>query len=149
MILAVDPSITNCGYAVLEDKPLRRVESGTWRPSQAKGSADRFDQLAWFIDTLIGEHGVTEVVVETPSGGQRHSATQLMTYARAIGVVEAAAFLAGRPARRVPVLTWKGNTGKGLTALRVKAALGYEAGDDNESDAIGLGIYWINHGKRA
>lgn len=147
-LLAIDPSCRNCGFAVLAggrdpNAVPRRVDSGTWHPSGAKGAEDRYDQLASFVSGLVEKHRVAEVVVEVPSGGQRHSATQLMAYARAIGVVEAAAWLSGCKVHRVPVTTWKGNGRKRVTADTMRLMFRHEAGDDNESDALGLAVWHL------
>lgn len=148
MLLAFDPSICNCGWAVLgavqsPNGPPRRIDSGTWHPSEAKGAADRYDQLADFVRGLASLHHADIAVVEIPSGGQRHSATQLMRYARAVGVIEAAAFLSGCKIARVPVQTWKGNARKRVTADTMRLMLRYEPADDNESDALGLGVWYL------
>jgi Holliday junction resolvasome RuvABC endonuclease subunit len=153
MILAIDPSITDCGYAVLEPgQQPRRVLSGTWHPSGAKSAPDRFDQLADFILQLIRANRIQHVAVEIPDGGERFfrgrgGALQKMggkserTYAQAVGVCRGAARAAGADVMAIGVSQWKGRTKKAYTALIVEKALGHKPADDNESDALGLSLY--------
>jgi Holliday junction resolvasome RuvABC endonuclease subunit len=142
LLLAIDPSITAAGWAIVS--PSRtRIASGTFKPSAAQESPDRFDQLADFVRMTISSTGVTDVLIETPSGGQRHSAMQLMTYARAIGVCEASARCAGVAVWRASVNQWKGTAPKASTLIRVRAAFMYEPKDHNECDALGLALAWL------
>jgi hypothetical protein len=75
-------------------------------------------------------------------GGQRHSATQLMVYARAVGVCEAAAHLAGAKVYRVTVQQWKGNSRKQDTSL-VRYRFPTAGSNHNELDAIAIGDRWL------
>lgn len=148
-VIGLDPSANDTGFAVIVSG--RVVNSGTWHPSKSRNAADRYDQLADFVFGLVRERQAPRIVaVEIPSGGQRHSATQLMVYARAVGVCQAAAHLAGAMVVPVPVNTWKGRTGKGQTALYVCASYGLQAAGrtDNELDAIGIADWYVRVGSR-
>lgn len=145
-ILSLDPSANHLGWAILSEFPTAvcRLASGTFAPSHAKAAADRFDQLALFVASKCREGtGVDAVVIEVPDGYARRSFAQLSIYCRAVGVCEAAGVLSGRPTHRVLVSQWKGTARKAWTAIQVRAAFGYEPADHNESDACGLGIYWL------
>lgn len=151
VLLALDPSIANCGYAVLlktSGDPIR-LESGIIHP-RGDDERSRYDDLAAQIckraqpKSFNGEMlTVTDAVVEIPSGGQRPnvSAYQLMTYARAVGVCESASYFAGLSVNRVPVNAWKGREKKSRTLAIVRAIFKYDARDDNEGDALGLGLW--------
>jgi Holliday junction resolvasome RuvABC endonuclease subunit len=164
MILSLDPCIKACGWAVLEREVWpnvglrpKRICSGTFRPSEAKGSLDRFDQLAAFIDEAICMHTPRDVVIETPDPYQEQNFSSLRFDLRAVGVCEGVAYSSslthcdmsaglGEPARihRVEVNQWKVSGSKWHTAMQVKAIFGYTPDDDNESDAIGLGAWWLS-----
>jgi Holliday junction resolvasome RuvABC endonuclease subunit len=159
MILALDPSIKASGWAVLEpiagNQLARRVVSGTFRPSAANDAGDPFDQLAEFINALVGHHIPSDCVIETPGKFQRFNFVTIQAYLRAVGICEGAVWAASHAAsfrrgqikvariHRLTVNEWKGNGKKSLTALKVKALFGYTPADDNESDAIGIGMTWI------
>lgn len=152
-ILAIDPSATATGYAVVSTLHPKRpllIESGTWHPSAAKGAPDRYDQLADFMARVIADHSVTTAIIETPSGGQRHSATQLMVYAQAIGVCRAACHRSGAVVMPVKVNEWKGQARKSGTALYAAAAFGIstEGRSHNEMDALGIADWWLRIGSK-
>jgi Holliday junction resolvasome RuvABC endonuclease subunit len=149
VLLAIDPSIVNCGWALLrqgQPNPTR-LDSGVFHPI-ARPDKDRHDHL---VDLLVQriematESGMrpTDALIEIPSGGQRgdRSATQLMVYARAIGDIEATCYRAGLTMHRVTVNGWKGSGRKGHTELVVKHVFKYTPRDNNEADAIGLGLW--------
>lgn len=142
VLLAIDPSICNCGYAVMKktsgDPEL--IVSGVLRPQS--GAVSRYDNLAQLIQMIAKENACTDAVIETPGGGQRHSATQLMVYAQAVGICGTACYLAGLNTNRVTVTEWKGRDSKRRTMTWVRALTGVLATDDNLIDAIGLGCWF-------
>jgi Holliday junction resolvasome RuvABC endonuclease subunit len=142
-VLAIDPSVNNLGWAVINHE-LQRLASGCWHPSKARGAIDRMDQLALQVKALIDQHSPSDVAVEIPSGGQRQSATQLMVYARAVGACEAAATLSDLPVHRIPVNMWKQSAKKSWTLMIVKSAMHHMPLTGDESDAIGLGLWFMS-----
>lgn len=148
VLLALDPSIANCGFAVLRNDRQNptRLDSGIFHPVFTQ-ERPRCDHLAMLITDRLERSAragwkVTDAIIEIPAGGQwGRSATQLMVYARAIGVCEAACFLGGLRMHRATVSEWKGSGKKCHTALVAKHVFKYEPRDDNESDALGLGLW--------
>ncbi len=167
MILALDPSITALGWAVVDaaQSPrglaFQRVASGSWSPSEAKDLPDRFDQLADFLDETIRavqlQQPLRAIVIEMPGAYQKWSFSSLRSYLRAVGICEGASRIASLdssfaitgeatavPIHRVEVGEWKGNARKRATFLQVKAIYQFAPKDDNESDALGLATWWLS-----
>lgn len=146
-LIAIDPSIAKCGIAVFdqsrEGRPAR-VDSLTFKPSTAQASKDRFEQLGLAITEIIAAHEVTHAVIETPDGYQKRSFAQLASYCIAVGVCRESCRAAGCVVTPVTVNGWKGTGKKLLTQLIVENDLHYSPADDNEADALGLGIWWFN-----
>lgn len=150
VLLAIDPSSARCGWAILHntDKP-QRLDSGVWYPTdRPEMNRTKLDDLAVQIRHRVNTfHANTDLrishaVIETPAGGQwGRSATQLMVYARAIGVCEATCYGMALGMNRVTVNEWKGSGKKSHTANVVRHFFNYQPRDDNEADAIGLGLW--------
>lgn len=49
----------------------------------------------------------------------------------------------GREVMMVPVRTWKGNLPKSVTAARMRKHWGWKGEDHNESDAVGIGDWFV------
>lgn len=64
-ILAIDPGMTNTGYAVL-DGPDFVVEAGVLQPDALADPIDRLRSMVKDARELVRTHDVFEVVVETP-----------------------------------------------------------------------------------
>jgi Holliday junction resolvasome RuvABC endonuclease subunit len=149
-IVAFDPSSGNLGWAVVDATPQgpKRITSGCWHPSEAKGASDKFDQLVRFANALFGEDdGRMNVVVELPNTRAipkyaSRSPASILVYGRAVGHVEAVCRL--RCPGRVwtpDVQKWKGQKRKGQTIFEVRHRLGYVTANDNEADALGLCLW--------
>lgn len=149
VLLAIDPSIASCGWGLLHNVVPRavRLDSGCWHPTETE-ERSRFDHLSLLVAQrirLAKESGtpITDAIIETPGGGQRgdRSATQLMVYARAIGICEATCYRAKIVVHRVTVNEWKGSTKKSHGTAIVQHFLGYQPREHNESDALALGAW--------
>jgi Holliday junction resolvasome RuvABC endonuclease subunit len=150
-ILALDPSVQNLGWAIVETdaqgillQSVRQADfSGVWHPSARKGSEARETQLASFLSLQIDNLRPSVVVVEIPNTGkhrpQRYSDTT--TYARAVGACEAVPVCRGYPVVRVTPSEWKRNAGKSRTRRLVASVAGKSVGSD-ETDAIGIGMWY-------
>lgn len=160
VVLAIDPSVENCGWAAIESRRVgareefRVLGSGRWHPSHKRGAEHRLVQLGTAVQVLIDQYVPDAVVVETPDKGQRmgrgmkRSFDALMVYAQAVGAVIGAA--SGSIYRRVipvSVRTWKGTSRKQLTAAVVRGVLGICGDSHDESDALGLGLWWLQQGE--
>jgi hypothetical protein len=161
VILAVDPSIRACGWAVVADRDCGGPSvyaSGVWRPTAAAGSPTPLAQLAQWAGYTAGLYApLAAVVVETPDGGDRHyrdaaggrhavRGSRERAYAMAVGVVVGAAVAAVGTDRvhLVSVNAWKGTRTKAQTRPAAVALLGREPVDDNESDAVGLALAFLD-----
>lgn len=158
MILAIDPSAADCGYAVLTGtrRQPRIITSGTWHPSKAKGAAAPIEQLAEFVSGLAAiDLAIADAAVEVPDGGERFrpdgrggrvqlGGSSERTYAQAVGACRAAAALSGAVVWPVPVSRWKGRATKEATIAAVVHATGHQPKDHNEADAIGLALWWLS-----
>jgi len=156
VLFCLDPSIVRCGWAIVRnDYPnCVRLDSGIFVP-MGRENLDRFDHLANLIRQrleLAEADGFksTDALIEVPAGGQRldRAASQLMTYARAVGICEATCHTAGLDTQRVRVTTWKGMGKKARTQMNVKYAFKYQPRDDNEADALGLGLWLCSKTRR-
>lgn len=146
-LIFIDPSACSLGYAVFVSG--QRHTSGTWSPTTRIGAKDRYDQLGDFLKRLLVPAALYDVVVETPSGGgYRMQFTTGVVYGRAIGVVEGVCNVLGARVHRITVNDWKGRQKKGSTLLVVRHELKYEPCTDDESDALGLGLWWLAGQKR-
>jgi hypothetical protein len=153
-VLAIDPSITCTGWAILADFPERPElrDSGHWRPSRKEGH--RLLQLAELVRFLIWEHHVSDVVIEMPDreqrmggNGKRRNPGDLIVYGSAAGAcVGATCEMTTGSRRRVwlpSVRIWKKNQSKDETRMLVRAVMGASVASHDENDAIGLGLWWI------
>jgi Holliday junction resolvasome RuvABC endonuclease subunit len=157
-VLAIDPSITACGWAVLgrSSGGWLRIDSGTWKPSEAKGKPSRFVQLHRFLDILILTHKPAVAIVELPQistqGGKfKVGAKTLITYGRAVGTCHSAC-LASMHEENVAVVDveeWKGRTKKGYWKGLVETNFKCRVKDENESDALGIALWFVTAGRQA
>lgn len=150
-VLSVDPSICNCGWAVMANAngEPRRVDSGVWHPSAAKDAIGRWGQLFEFLEGLAAS--VDYAVIEEPNRGRiarqaKFSREAQITYGRAVGTVEAAvrSNLANDRVFVPDVSAWKGKGKKGATLDDVSLRLAYRPRDDNEADALGIALWFMN-----
>lgn len=158
-VLAIDPSICDCGWAILRGNSVtcERVDSGTWHPSQAVSAGDRWAQLARFVFELSRKSSVRYVVIEAPNkrglGRQaKFSRASQITYGRAVGTVEASARNAIGEAWtgavdhvfNPDVEAWKRKSSKSQTSKMVALRLRYTPRDHNEADALGLALWFLD-----
>lgn len=143
VLLALDPSITNCGWAILQGAPNpRRVNSGIIRPIR-RLTVERHDRLFELLrDSVIRKYEPrpTHAAIEMPRGGGR-GGKQMQEYLRAVGICEAVCFSEGLAMNRIHVNEWKSNEKKQPTMVFVKHYFSYVPRDDNEADALGLGLW--------
>lgn len=159
MLLAIDPSMTMTGYAVL-DGPRRIVEAGVFRP-RGKGQVTRLASMMLDARSLFVVHDVQDVVVELPGTYHiaakqgRRSAVNLPWYGVAVG-----SFLFGimDHAHGVSVSQWaakfpKGDRDKANRVALVKSLfpgveLGAKSVAGNVADAILMGVWWLERNPR-
>ena len=147
MIIALDPSINNTGYAVGDNGKV--IESGVIKTGGSKISvAERLQKLHHHLIAIRARHTCTDAVVEVPGSftyarsahGQKPlNAAAIAKLNMAIGAVLVS--LAGCKVHLVEASKWKGNMGK-ETAKRLA-----KVNDDNEADALLL-LKWFEVGVR-
>jgi Holliday junction resolvasome RuvABC endonuclease subunit len=148
IVLAIDPSIRNCGWAILL-APGTRKDSGCWHPSEMHGMPDRFVQLERFLAELVHAHKPLAAIVEAPNRGGLHrqkefSRKSQITYGRAVATIDTTLRLLIGTVYSPDVNDWKGFGSKMQMELYVRARCGYSPRDDNEADAIGLGLWFMS-----
>jgi Holliday junction resolvasome RuvABC endonuclease subunit len=152
-LVSFDSSITRLGWSVLEpssERVLRAVAVGFWAPSESKAAPPRFTQLARFVEQLCWMFQPTDAVAELPGKGQRfakkgkkRSHDSLMSLARAAGTILGKAEAFARIWTADPA-TWKpGGVRKAATAAKMAALTGMDLQAGDESDALGLGAWWM------
>jgi hypothetical protein len=145
LFISVDPSITRTGWAVWCGTLM---DYGSFSPSEAKGAKDRNTQLAEYMADLMRDYApVGRLVIETSErpgygGGRGMGTKQATVFGRAVGDIEGAAAAMGIEVRPVDVREWKGNASKETTLAHCRA-LGLKPETLDESDAIGLGLWYL------
>lgn len=152
--LAIDPSVGNLGYTVLDavDKGegFRIEDGGRWHPSTAVGAPDRFIQMGSVTTAMIEHFRPSDVVIEMPhahqavgSDGKKRSFRPLMIYSVGVGFIAGVASMSGCRLWRPDAVQWKGaGTQKGSTAQQVELVLGVKHRSPDEVDAAGLALWW-------
>lgn len=154
--LAVDPSSTCTGWAVLElDGTVS--SHGTIRPPRRAAVEARVDAMVDGVLDLLARYDPDTIVVEVPSGkvARRMAghAAGLTLYGYAVGRVVQACRMAAPDAELVQVDegTWTRGRRKAARAAVVAATVEeYRADDDrgmDAADAIGLGRWWRERGR--
>ena len=158
-VLALDPSSTCVGYAVLATA-RQLLDAGRLTPTRERDDANaRIRAMAADLRRVLAEYPDAVVVVEDTSGkvGRgRHGGggAGLAVYGKALGylirVVEEAT---GREPALVLENVWTAGKSKAVRQRRVAATFpGYPADDDpggDVADAIGLAAWWIDEERRA
>lgn len=155
-VLAIDPSSTCTGWAVLDGLAARQlVQGGLITPDRKAPAPRRIEQILGDLDPLITEFHPDRMVVEVPSGkagtGSRQGAKSSLTiYGMAAGAVWG--WCLGRfPGRVIDVneRAWTAGAGsKQERALGVAALYRHQYKIDSDpkldlADAIGLGRWYL------
>ena len=91
-ILGIDPGLRVCGYAVIEAQGEKLIEAGTLATDQTADLADRLNQIAGDIDSLLQRFAPAVVAVEELYSHYKHPKTViLMGHARGVILQKAAA----------------------------------------------------------
>ncbi len=161
-LLAVDPSSTCTGYAVMESAAMI-IDGGIIRPDHAGEPVHwRASEMALHLDSMVREYACDQVLIELPDGkvhrriaGAGHGAG-LSLYGLAAGIIYAtlAQAVRSRDGMRLHVVTpaqWTGRVPKArrAAALRLRFPeldLSADRGLDM-ADAIGLGLWFFGRGQ--
>jgi Holliday junction resolvasome RuvABC endonuclease subunit len=155
IVLALDPSSTCTGWAVLEKVSAGsvRIASGNIYP-KSSGDNQKLDDLAVKVSALATgmfvlnkvERRPTDAAIEIPWGGR--GGVPLTIYCRAVGVCEAACAIAGLSMNRIKASEWhqnykqRGMDSKQAAMFWTRQIFGYAPSEHNEADAILVGD-WI------
>lgn len=173
-LLALDPSSTRTGYAVLRgDRTI--IEAGVIRPKRVvKALADRVRSVLVEVSTLLNEHRPTACVVELPgtvmyrrqlmavAGSTNRVAgvsKRLVMYAAAAGAVYGAMVAVSNLlpwtmiVAGVEATTWTRGKAKADRAMWLKLEYPkYDPATDpggDVADAIELGLWWLTEQRAA
>jgi hypothetical protein len=155
LLLALDPSSTRTGYALMsgvEDRQL--IEAGIFRPTSSKDARTRIRQMAKDLSDILAQTAPDEIVIEVPGSrvarGRMGAGAGLTIYGTAVGYMLAVLDQLA-PGRVIEVDAWEWTKGqqKAKRATRVGAMYRtYDAAKDaggDCADAIGLGRWWLRH----
>jgi Holliday junction resolvasome RuvABC endonuclease subunit len=161
ILLALDPSSTCTGYAVLSRpgaRPAVLVDAGRLTPAQPRAkAAERIASMVEQVADLIREHAPTHAVVELPSahvhrGKRAGGGAGLAIYGMAVGAVWQAVLGRVGGVALVDANLWTGRVNKAVRARRIQdMGLGYRMDQDpglDGADAIGLGLWACDHPDR-
>ena len=154
MLLSIDPSIVNCGYAVLDG--LKVITSGVIKPDPKKHMALRLLELQTEINMIMGhkDYRISHAVVEVKSSfsykrststrsgkGMNQAALHINSYA--IGAILATIANWGIVPEMIEATAWKGGRSKKLDQIIAKQYLGGRIATTDEADSVVLGTYWL------
>jgi hypothetical protein len=163
-LLALDPSSTRTGYAVMSD-PRVVIDAGYLAPNRVKDDSEaRIDAMVLALYELLGEHRPSLVLIEVPSGKpggglRRGAGARLTIYGMAVGELRRAAkeWIAEPAKYAVLSITereWTLGRSKrrrqaevALAFPRYRSRLTSDSGGD-VSDAIGLCLWGFGEGNR-
>lgn len=169
MLLSIDPSIANLGWAILThdnvdlapldtDAHPQLVTFGTVKCSTSHLNFEaRIDTIIGGLEEAIAAAGyrlsIKQVVIEKPQLWGAYKSTASLHAGDLLGLHlltgalywwanshYAEAFL-------IPVTEWKGQLPKKVTQKRMEKKYGVKFQTDDESDAVGLGDYWLTEGQ--
>lgn len=164
LILAIDPSSTRTGFAVLNARDGTLVDAGAITPSHRRDNeqqrcSDQVSALRDLLDGLPKKRDTVNIVIEVPSGHvrgdlrRRGAGGSLMIYALAVGELRRACadwcHDVGAELHCVRENEWTHGQRKAtrrralaLTEPRYRAVAAQDRGAD-VADAIELGRWWI------
>jgi hypothetical protein len=149
MILSIDPSIRNVGWAI---KDGANWEHGTIRIPKGLTLPETFIKLAIVLNNEICYSNVPEFLIcEYPEfhGGSEKGATAAVN-GTTFGLAAICGFLQGyykRPASKTFFYTpskWKGQVPKDGMLYRFEQYFGYPAKTDHEAEAAMMLVYHLN-----
>lgn len=163
-ILTVDPGTRNAGWSffnILEDQKQAVLSaSGCVRvPAKTKDWIARIDTIVHEISMLIRKKDPSMkqpfiLIVELPmnfgsskgmAASNSGSVGKLMGCVFQLKGTVMNLFESCTEVKLVPVRTWKGNTPKSITQKRILKHWNAVGSTEDESDAIGIGDYWVRN----
>ena len=160
-VLALDPSSTCVGYAVL-DGPRSLLDAGRLTPARQRDDANaRIRSMGADLRRLLAEHPAAAVVVEDTSGkvarhgrGRGMNGAGLAVYGKALGYLWAVVEVQlGRPPELVLENVWTRGVAKAarqrVVAMEYQSYAADRDPGGDVADAIALGRWWLVEGQHA
>jgi len=148
-ILAIDPSITKTGWAVLESDRTELIDQGYYRPRDKWGRT-RFQNLGVAVRGWCGDYNPDAAIFEKaslPYHGKRINRLHFNNYVSAVSTVEneLCEVLGCDDVYGVYPQTWKQTKGKKTTIREANLLFRLELKkkDNDIADAIMLGVFFI------
>jgi len=156
-ILTIDPGTKNLGWAIFKlvtKNKARLIESGFIKVStKEKDWIKRIDLICMELLNIYWRYHLHDalLMIELPENFGSHKGMAASS-SGSVGKLMACVFqIKGVISREfphfeislIPVRTWKGNLPKERTEYRIQKYWGRGGETSDESDAIGLGDYWI------
>lgn len=149
MMIAIDPSINDIGWAIFDNSELEKFSGISTRGKEVN---EKLMYLFNEIKYIIKQYPVFELVIEIPNYWtiDRARKRDMFTLFQAIGVIKAS-FISIQLSSKIydlKVSDWKGHKSKGETKFEMSSL--YSLGKDLKShvyDAVGLGHYWLSQQK--
>lgn len=154
-LLCIDPGTRKMGVAIFNVNHKRKtgvllkyfVETVTKKYKWQ----DRIDKMTGRAIQICNKEKPDEVLIEQPrlflSSRRGQAASNSSAILKLVGVVYCIAgalgVVKGREVMMVPVQRWKGNVPKEVTQKRVAKHWNCKSGDDNITDAVGIGDWYI------
>lgn len=141
MVLAIDPSLTETGYAVLDGDKV--VLYGTIKPKKSLENGAKLLYLENSLMELIGKNQIAEICYEIPFVGQNPNVAIKLGMAR--GIIERLGAELGLPIYPYVTTTIKsamgyGRADKNQVRQAVRMLTRVDTTNDNISDAIAVGL---------
>lgn len=153
-IISLDSSISKCGFAVVQEGN-KVLCSGVIKTKADTDMSDRLLELSNNLKEILGckDYNITHAVIEirgsfsytrsTGRGGKSLNQNALHKNSEAIGAIRLTLKQWGIPITAIEATQWKGRRGKKYDIM-VAQQYKKSVKDDNEADAILLGIYHQN-----
>lgn len=152
MILAIDPSTTRTGYAIM-DRDRAVHDGGFFLPNRTNESAiDRANSMCEDLAELLNETEFEAIVVEVPTAEAHHKKDRfgkgLTTYGIGVGMIVRTILSSGQADRLAAVdpATWTGGDSKIERAQCV--AISYAQYREVAEQDPGLGLWYIDDCRR-
>ncbi len=156
MILAIDPSVRNLGWAVLgpPNENPQLIEFGTVK-CDTVGLPDetRMNTVIAGLEDAAREYllELTHIVIEKPQLWGAYKSVASMHSGDLLGLHIltgalywwASTIVQSHNTFLIPVSTWKGQLPKTVTQKRMESRYGVKFATDDESDACGLGTHYL------
>ena len=155
-LLAIDPGLHKTGLAFFNN---RKLDHTLLLKPPKSADTDWLENLDWVMcrlkELLLSKDTQLDVVViEQPQqfvtsrkGSAASNSGAVIKLTALVHSMRQAVLIGGLECHLVPVIKWKGNVPKHITAMRLKRA-GYdlEGLSLDEVDAVGLGCWYLKNG---